>query len=286
MPAVTHEHARDYHWNLEEIDRLRTEEIIRMLHRFGVPFDTKSFLEQVEQHHSAFELGSGWIRDNHIKASGFDVDFIWMSSEILWGRLAPEKINSEHINDLMQDGYTDIGNNNIINGCTKWLNVWEHLKENFTSDMNNIDDAEKTFEGLQILSNWCQDLETELWNAALKDEYFHHELIRYCDEFCNLFPESLELIIVNMYRAKADSLYAIEDIEKGEEVYKKLIHDYPDNAWGYIGWGDIYAHGVINSNIHIDNEKARKIYQLASNREMEDYYVISERLVTLQAIAD
>lgn len=282
MPAVTHEQTRDYHWSLEEIDRLSSEEIIRMLHHFGVPFDINSFLEQVNQHHSAFELGSGWIQNNHITASGFDIDFIWMSSEILWRRFAPEIINSEHINDLMQDGYTNIGNNDIINGCTKWLNVWKYLKENFTSDMKNIDDAERTFAGLQLLSNWCQDLESELWNAALKEEYFHHERIRYCDEFCNFFPKSSELIIVNMHRAIADSLYEIRDVEKGDGVYRKLIHDYPNNVWGYIGWGDIYAHGTMNSVVHIDNEKARKIYQLALNRKMEDLEFISERLAALK----
>ena len=27
---------------------------------------------------------------------------------------------------------------------------------------------------------------------------------------------------------------------KGEQAFEALIREYPDNVWGYIGWGDMY----------------------------------------------
>jgi len=49
-------------------------------------------------------------------------------------------------------------------------------------------------------------------------------------------------------------------IEKGDELFKKLIDDYPDWIWSYIYWGDQYDF-VDNS---LSNKvKAKKIYKAA-----------------------
>lgn len=267
-------------WKLEDIEELSTKEIINKLHKFGVPFKEADFIEQANQFHSAAKLGSTWIENNPISAKRFDVDFIWMAAIILWERLIPDKINSEQIDDLMEDGYSDLENQNEMETCNKWLQVWDYLKENFTTDMKSVDDAEKTFEGMQTITDWCQDFEQELGNAAIEDKQLHQVRIKYCDEFCHYFPNSDELIMVNMQRAKADSLFEIGEAEKGEQVYQKLIENYPNNIWGYIGWGDIYAFGV--QDVSINKDRAKQIYEMALNKKMKDEEVVSERLDALE----
>ncbi len=272
---------RNYHWSPGEIDDLSTDEIIRRLREFGVPFDEKEFLIQVKKFYSACDLARSWNDKYIITASGFDVDFIWMSCIILWERLAPDIINSEQIDELMQDGYDSLEKNDWVDACDKWLKAWKHLKERITPDMSDVDETDKIFSGLQSVANWCQDLEIELLNAGLEDQKYNYERIRYCEEFCNFFPKSSEIIMVNMKRAIADSYYKTGDIEKGEKTYRNLIKEYPTNIWGYIGWGDIYASGTRNKIIKPDHEKAKKIYRLALNKGMDDENVLYERLENL-----
>jgi hypothetical protein len=84
-------------------------------------------------------------------------------------RLAPDVVNSEHLDEMMQRGYDFEDEGRFKDCCNLWLEVWGHLKKRFTSDMNSIEDAERVFSGTQCLYNWCQDLDMELWNAGLED---------------------------------------------------------------------------------------------------------------------
>ncbi len=200
---------------------------------------------------------------------------------ILWKRLVQDNINSEQIVELMQEGYDYLEKNQSAVACDKWINVWESLKKNITSDMTNVEDAEDILPGLKSIQDWCQDFETELWNAGLEYEKYHFTRIRYCQDFCDYFPNSSELIIVNMQRAIADSCFEIGDIEKGEKTYRNLIEHHPAKIWGYIGWGDIYAFGTASNTIKADPEKAKKIYGLALNKGMVDESFVCERLEKL-----
>ncbi|MGA1842917.1 MAG: tetratricopeptide repeat protein, partial [bacterium] len=125
-------------------------------------------------------------------------------------------------------------------------------------EMKNIKDAEKIFSGLQSLYNWCQDLEMELENAGRLEEFFYKKRIDYCSEFCSFFSETDSSILHNMKRAVAESCFAIGDIEKGEECFKKLIEEYPQNIWGYIGWGNMYFLGM-NRNLYLIMKEWNKI---------------------------
>ena len=65
---------------------------------------------------------------------------------------------------------------------------------------------------MQFVSNWCQDLELELYNAALDDVKYHRKRIEYCREFCSFFPDSDPLILENMKTAVAESLVGMGSI--------------------------------------------------------------------------
>ena len=76
-------------------------------------------------------------------------------------------------------------------------------------------------------------------------------------EFIKLLPESKEKTIQHLRRAEAETYFYLGESEKGEQKFKQIIKDYPNWAWGYIGWGDQYSNFARKDLI--DKEKSRKI---------------------------
>ena len=282
VPSIS-EPSREYHWSFEEIEELTTKEIISKLRGFGVNFDEGQFQKDVKSFYSACELADHWKKKFTITAIRFDLDFIWMACILLWKRLAPDVINSEQLDDLMQEGYDLVqaeGKDKTVEGCKLWLQVWEHLKHRFTNDMKSVEDAEKVFSGLQSLYNWCQDFEQELHNAGIYDQSFYQKRIEYCREFYSFFPDSDELLTINMKRAAAESYFFLGKVEEGDQAFEALIEEFPDNVWGYIGWGDMY-YLFSASGVDKNLTKAKKIYQMALNINSEEIEYVIERIESL-----
>lgn len=282
IPSIS-KTRRDYHWSFEEIEDFTSKEIIAKLRRFGVDFDEGQFQKDVKRFYSACELADHWKKKFIITATSFDLDFIWMACVVLWKRLAPDVINSEQLDELMQEGYDLVqaeGIDKTVEGCKLWLQVWDHLKNRFTKDMKSIEAAEKVFSGMQSLFNWCQDFEQELHNAGIYDRSFFQKKIEYCKEFYSFFPDSDQLLMINMKRAEAESYFSLGRAEEGDKAFEVLIEEYPDSVWGYIGWGDVYY--LFNSSgIEKNLTKAKKIYQLALNINSEEKKYVIERLESL-----
>jgi len=136
---------------------------------------------------------------------------IWMACVVLWERLAPGVVNSEQIDDLMQEGYDFADQGKPEEACSRWLEVWRHLKDRFFfKDMKSIKDADRIFSGMQFLSNWCQDFKNALTIAAEEDPSFHQKRFRYCSEFCDYFPQSESLTMKNMRSAMEESGQAMK----------------------------------------------------------------------------
>ena len=151
--------------------------------------------------------------------------------------------------------------------------------------MKSISEAEVVFPGMmQSLCNWCQDVETELGNAGLKNPSFFKKRIEYCNTFCRLFPESNELVIHNMKRAEADSHFHLCETRKGDELFEKMIDDFPDSVWGYLGWGDMYGVMRLNEKVPIDYIKANQIYRdgLKKVKDHTERKYLLERLESLE----
>lgn len=276
------EPIRPVNWFTEEVRELSTKQIIRKLKGFGVEFTEKKFLKEVKQFNSAEDLAKHWEKIYPINAAGFDVDFIWMAAIVLWERLAPEVYSSEMIDDIMQEGYGLLNSRRVVEACTIWLQVWERLKPRFTGEMKSIRDADKVFSGMQSIYNWCQQFEQELGNAGIEDSTFHEKRIQYCREFYTLFPNSGSLILINMKRAEAEALFALGRIEEGDQAFEALIKEFPDSAWGYIGWGDMYGIFRPKAYVSFDHEKAERIYRLGLERVTEDRKIILDRLESLE----
>jgi len=206
----------------------------------GIPFSLEDFVKDIHAHYGSMEIAKKWQTQFTITASGYDEDFPWMAAEVLWQRLAPNKISTVQLDDMMQEGYTLIEKRNEVGACTLWLKVWEELKPRFDPKVKSIESADSVFSGGQFLSNWCMDLEQELGNAAIRDKKYHDIRISFCREFISLFPES-HSHLRSIKRALAESLFISGRTEEAEREFKELVSNYPNDPWGYIAWGDMYA---------------------------------------------
>jgi len=66
-------------------------------------------------------------------------------------RLAPDMVNSEQLDEMMQRGYDLKDKGRLKECCNLWLELWEHLKKRFTSDMSAIEDVDiGVFTGIQL----------------------------------------------------------------------------------------------------------------------------------------
>lgn len=222
-----------------------------------------------------------------LQPGGFDVDFIWMAAIVLWEKLAPGVMSSERLDRLMQQGYRMLEGKqgdrrgNRLEACRIWLEVWEHLKKRFQPEMRSIEAAERVFSGLQCLYNFCQDLETELFNAGHDDPSFFEKAIVYCREFCDLFPDSDELLLHNMKRAEAEAHFGLGQEAEGDRLFQALIDRFPDNTWGYIGWADMYA-WPIKEGRHPEPERAKQILEMGLSANVTVKTEILNRLRDLE----
>ncbi|MGH9752260.1 MAG: SEC-C metal-binding domain-containing protein [Blastocatellia bacterium] len=274
--------AQPTYWAEADVRLLPTEEIINRLQAVGVEFAEERFLFDVKRFDSAVQLANHWKSIYSVSASWFETDFIYNAAIVLWERLAPDVINSEMIDRLIEQGYDLVESNQRGAGCTIWLNVWEIMKPRFTPAMKSIDDVELVPDRWRSFANMCCDLEMELHNAGIDDRAFYERRIQFCREFCALFPESDSTILHNMKRAVAESLFAIGKPDEGERAFKALVEEFPDFAESYFGWGDMYGVFILNKQMQPDFDKAERIYRLGLERVTEGQEVILERLEDLE----
>ena len=185
------------------------------------------------------------------------------------------KHDSGDMTSMMQEGYDRMDQNDEAGACTVWLKLWDILKSKVTSRIKSIEDADVLFEGDDCLFDWVQDLETGLANAAIEHPLFHDQRIRYCREFIQRFPASVDLV-KQMKLAIADSLFQVGKKAEAEQEYKRMVADYPAYPWGYIHWGDFYAGE--------DNVKAEALYRKALGMDKTEDKVIQERIRDVKAM--
>lgn len=290
-------------WDLDKVKKMSTEEIVGKLRSMKIGFDEDTFKKQAQGYFSACKLAEDHYYPPGHRAFGMDDDFVWMAIIVLWERLMPERYNVEMIDDLMQDGYaaTEVGDYRA--GIGKWEKVWAMVKAVIPPDIKSVEGADE-YIGLsmsQSIYNWCQDFEMELGNAAAEEETerkdggrgrreekrdgadmpasFHAMRIKYCHDFCTVFPQSDKRIMVNMYRAEAESYAAMGDVENADRLFRALTEEkLPGNAWGYISWGDIYCHPEWYPRVPVNYDRAEEIYRLGLARCSSERDDITGRL--------
>ena len=175
--------------------------------------------------------------------------------------------------------------NNDNEACNIWFKVWDSLKQKITPEIKSIEELDENYSGQESIYNWCQDFEMTLGNVGIDNPEFYEKRIKFCHEFVELLPESDDLVIENMRRAEAESLFLVGKWEDGEKAFELLAKDFPESAWVYIGWGDMYCLYRNNEKIPLDYEKAEKLYREALIKELDesDKESVLERLEDLES---
>lgn len=160
------------------------------------------------------------------------------------------------INALVDEGSRLVNKNDLVNGCDRWLEVWETIKRDCQGKRCTLDDLDRQYRGTFFVSNLLQDLEMELHNAGVRDPLYFEKRITYCQEVCELLPNEDESTLIGMRRAVAESYASLGNYEQAEQKFQELVKDYPNNPWGFIGWGDLYLYQKED-----DYDRAKEFYQ-------------------------
>lgn len=275
-------------WDRREVARMSTPAIVEKLGSMNIQFDAEDFKRKTQDYISACQLAEEHYYMQDYRASGLDEDFIWMAIIELWSRLVPERFNIEMLNDAMQDGYDDIEREDYHAGIDKWKKAWQMVKSLVPRDIRSVRAADEclTPKMTQAIENWCQDFAMELESAVLNEgdkesESFANCGITYCHDFCEVFPESEELIMVNMRRREAVFYAMLGDVKKADDLFSALAETIPRNPWVYVGWGDMYCHHEQYQNIPVNRQKAEEIYKLGLARCDTELDLIKSRLKDL-----
>jgi hypothetical protein len=263
----------------EDVPTTRDEqEIIARMKAIGLPMDKETFLRDIQGVHSAQKLVDRWIEKYPVLPDGRDEDFLWFGAMELWKRWAPEVMFDEGLSDMIQRGYDLFKEKEDREGCDLWLDVWGHFKARYAGHVRSVEEADKDFHGSQSWHNWSQDLEMELGNLVRHCPDQAPRAVAYFREFQLLLPDSSSLIVQNMMMAEADALICGGDLSAGEDVFRKVVASFPDDVWGYIRWGDVFASFWPSSSVPQDLVKAEQIYRMALGRGLKEEKEVKRRI--------
>jgi tetratricopeptide (TPR) repeat protein len=173
------------------------------------------------------------------------------------------------INQTMMQGYDLLERRDLQGTMDVWLKTWELVKTLATPEMRTVEMFDDAYPRLvQMVFNWTSDLEMELGNAGLDNSLYHEHRVRFVDELLAHFPDEDDARRLQMLRAKGEALFHLGRQEEGDAVYRDLVDRFPDEAWAYIGWSDMYAFGF---GVAKDYERAEEILLRALARPELEY---------------
>lgn len=209
------------------------------------------------------------------------------SSKYIGVKAEPIKKEFYSLDKNMQEGYGLFFEQKLESSFMLWNKVLDEILSYMEGhNIQDIKSFDKVFNGNQYISNWIQDYDNCLREHI---ENCHEELdrrqageqkIRVLNFILN--DSSIEQSgKLNAMRSKAETHYLLGNDIEGEILFKKMIKDFPDYVWGYVGYSDQYWLER-ESWKGYDDEKALKILTEAYNREtIEEVDVIIERLTDL-----
>ena len=219
--------------------RLTDGELLAKLRSFGVEIDREWLERKCERALSAQEIADPLM--DRSRSRGLESDWIWICVASLWRRWFPDQPSFEELDDKMQAGYELLKTSGAVAACRPWLEAWDDvLRLLDKAGIESIEEFDGQFRGTQLLFNWIQDLEDELWNAGLEDRQFLSARIALCEEGLRRFPFDGGLITENRRRALAESYYELGEADKAEALYREWLDADPRWGWGWIGWSDCY----------------------------------------------
>lgn len=149
----------------------------------------------------------------------------------------------EELDKLMQAGYQNEEEGNTPNACHHWSRAWALCK--FLSEEQNLHSLKEfdhRYHLTQLVSNWIQDYEMALANAAIEDKSYYAQRAQMILDFFTCFTEGInDLTEHNFRRAMAESIFATGERELAENIFRDWLGKEPRWSWGWINWADCWS---------------------------------------------
>ena len=223
--------------------RLADTELLAKLQSFGIRLDRSSVGRLSQEVLSAEQVARSLLANYAFKTRKEEEegDWVWVCIDALWQRWFPENASFERLDDKIQAGYGLRESKEYAAACRIWLEAWQDALQLFDkAEVSSIEEFDRKFKGSQILFNWIQDLESDLWNAGIKDRAFLAARVRFCEQALEKFEADDEQLTKNFRRALAESSFELCQTGKADELYRSWLSDDPQWGWGWIGWSDCY----------------------------------------------
>jgi len=275
--------ALKHKWTPKKIRPLATDDIVARLQKLGIVTSKNTYCRLASGRTSAWSISEVWIGDLRGLQTN-DLDFIGQAACELWRRYCPELVSIEMVDDWMQDAY-DIQYQDAPRACDIWQKVWDYFKTNVIKpDMHQTDAVDPLYYGLQCFSNWVQDYETALLNAARRDSAYAEKGIAFASEFMSLFPKQDDDWMRSLRHSLSEMLCLSGRQDEGEKVALSLIEECPELCGGYIAMSN-----TMRTRAESGDPAARQL-QLewlekakATARDAEDFD-LSERIKSLKKV--
>lgn len=187
------------------------------------------------------------------------------------------------INELISKGYKCLEAHDSTGASDIWLNAWNEIHKLLDTEGNaGIDELQKKYDWDQYISNWVQDLDTELHNAGLDDPEYFKKRIQYCEEMLEVYPEEKAdtLLILNTRQSIAESYYELGDTDHCDNLFEKIMGNDPEWGWGWIGWSACYWRDCHNKNIEKGQSILERGLAVGSVRDFDDLLDYASELYT------
>lgn len=191
------------------------------------------------------------------------------------------------IENKVHEAYDLLEKNKTQEACTIFLDVWEDLKKLMQQkSLQKLDELQTAYPWTDFVANWVQDIESELWNAGIKNPIYFSKRIQYCEELIERAADTDDLMIENTRRAIAESHHALGNSVECDRLFRDWLNKDPAWGWGYIGWSDCYHFGA--NKTAKDLVKAEQIIsQGLAAKDLRDRADVIERAIELyQSLGD
>ncbi|QQE81519.1 hypothetical protein GI364_00940 [Alicyclobacillus sp. SO9] len=133
------------------------------------------------------------------------------------------------------------------------------------------------------IADWLLDLEMVLGNQAARDNSWAEKRLEYVCEVYQSLTGSGDEFLFQIRQAEGETLFLLKRLDEGDAVYERLIRDFPNDAWSYIGWGDEYSPEFWKDRGVVDVAKSRSIYTRGLSSVTDERDAIEDRLRMLDS---
>ena len=259
-------------WTPERLQAMSETDILNKLGEMGVRTNPRQFAATAKGHIDIDVIVDDWLTRFIPTDDIDDSDFLILAAEELWNRWLPDRFSVHKLENMMVD-YLDNDRGQRV--LERYWNLWTTLRDQYLLRFNV-----RSFEQFEQKVGFPYSMSDIFFDTAIEmieecrereedDPACWGRLIRLYRDMLEHLPgmEANDRLMLRHLLAQA---YANEDDkEAAESIYKQLVEERPDWAWGYIGWGDLYN---VNTDdfVKFDTPEALRLYRLGLERVSDE----------------